>query len=98
MRLVFSGFENPLELEAGEASAFEIENGALFARVAASLKSGCGRCFVNSKTFLTKNELEQLYEHIFFLKLKVLLLEKHDNSSYEHGRKMAIGLQFLEHK
>lgn len=51
MRLVFSGFENPLELEAGEASVFEIENGALFARVAASLKSGCGRYFVNSKTF-----------------------------------------------
>ena len=34
MRLVFSGFENPLELEAGETSVFEIENGALFARVA----------------------------------------------------------------
>lgn len=227
MRLVFSGFENPLELEAGEVSVFEIENGALFARVAASLKLGCGRyalepysfwdeereimpkdalmlisdplslpwddkgflsvvvkqiereflededlrteveetegvlrrklellgmgfnadigfalewdlkrylkflgfgiafqeektfldnllnflsyaldagckkviCFVNLKTFLTKKELEQLYEHIFFLKLKVLLLEnKHDNSSYEHERKMAIDLQFLEHK
>ncbi len=209
----FSGFEYPLELEAGETSVFEIENGALFARVASSLKSGCGRyalepysfwdeereimpkdalmlisdpmslpwddkgflsavmkqverefledeelrmevegiegalrqrlelldmgfnadigfalewdlkrylkflgfgiafqeektfldnllnylsyvldagckkviCFVNLKTFLTKNELEQLYEHIFFLKLKVFLLEnKHDNSSYEH--------------
>ena len=227
MRLVFSGFEYPLELEAGETSVFEIENGALFARVASSLKSGCGRyalepysfwdeereimpkdalmlisdpmslpwddkgflsavmkqverefledeelrmevegiegalrqrlelldmgfnadigfalewdlkrylkflgfgiafqeektfldnllnflsyvldagckkviCFVNLKTFLTKNELEQLYEHIFFLKLKVFLLEnKHDNSSYEHEQKMAIDLQFLEHK
>lgn len=227
MRLVFSGFEYPLELEAGETSVFEIENGALFARVAALLKSGCGRyalepysfwdeereimpkdalmlisdpmslpwddkgflsavvkqverefledeelrmevegiegalrqrlelldmgfnadigfalewdlkrylkflgfgiafqeektfldnllnflsyvldagckkviCFVNLKTFLTKNELDQLYEHIFFLKLKVLLLEnKHDNSSYEHEQKMAIDLQFLEHK
>lgn len=227
MRLVFSGFEYPLELEAGETSVFEIENGALFARVASSLKSGCGRyalepysfwdeereimpkdalmlisdpmslpwddkgflsavmkqverefledeelrmevegiegalrqrlelldmgfnadigfalewdlkrylkflgfgiafqeektfldnllnflsyvldagckkviCFVNLKTFLTKNELEQLYEHIFFLKLKVLLLEnKHDNSSYEHEQKMAIDLQFFEYK
>lgn len=227
MRLVFSGFENSLELEAGEASVFEIENAALFARMAASLKSGCGRyalepysfwdeereimpkdalmlisdpmslpwddkgflsavmkqverelledeelrmevegieralrqrlelldmgfnadigfalewdlkrylkflgfgiafqeektfldnllnflsyvldagckkviCFVNLKTFLTKNELEQLYEHIFFLKLKVLLLEnKHDNSSYEHEQKMAIDLQFFEYK
>lgn len=51
MRLVFSGFEYPLEVGAGETSVFEIENGALFARVAASLKSGCGRYFVNSKTF-----------------------------------------------
>lgn len=227
MKLVFSGFENPLELGAGETSVLEIENGALFARVAGSLKSCCGHyalepysfwdeerevvpkdafmfisdplslpwddrtflsavikkvereflededlrmeveetegalrrklelldmgfnadigfalewdlkrylkllgfgiafqeektfldnllnflsyvldagckkviCFVNLKTFLTKNELEQLYEHIFFLKLKVLLLEnKHDNSSYEHERKMAIDLQFLEHE
>ena len=203
MRLVFSGFENPLELEAGEASVLQVENGALFARVAGSLRSGCGRyalepysfwdeerevapkdallfisdplslpwddrtflsavvkrvereflededlrmeveetegalrrklelldmgfnadvgfalewdlkrylkflgfgiafqeektfldnllnflsyaldagckkviCLVNLKTFLTKNELEQLYEHIFFLKLRVLLLD-----------------------
>ena len=36
---------------AGETSVFEIENGALFARVAASLRSGFGRYFVNSKTF-----------------------------------------------
>ena len=227
MRLVFSGFENPLELEAGEASVLQVENGALFARVAGSLRSGCGRyalepysfwdeerevapkdallfisdplslpwddrtflsavvkrvereflededlrmeveetegalrrklelldmgfnadvgfalewdlkrylkllgfgiafqeektfldnllnflsyaldagckkviCLVNLKTFLTKNELEQLYEHIFFLKLRVLLLEnKRDDSSYEHERKIAIDLQFLEHR
>ena len=227
MKLVFSGFENPLELEAGETSVLQVENGALFARVASSLKSGCGRyalepysfwdeerevapkdalmfvsdplslpwddktflsavvkqiereflededlrmeveeaegalrqklelldmgfnadigfalewdlkrylkflgfgiafqeektfldnllnflsyaldagckkviCLVNLKTFLTKNELEQLYEHIFFLKLRVLLLEnKRDDSSYEHERKIAIDLQFLEHR
>lgn len=98
MRLVFSGFEYPLELEAGETSVFEIENGTLFARVAASLRSGFWALLRKFENFLTKNELEQLYEHIFFLKLKVPLLEKHDNSSYEHERKMAIDLQFLEHK
>ena len=43
MKLVFSGFENPLELEAGETSVLQVENGALFARVVSSLKSGCGR-------------------------------------------------------
>ena len=51
MRLVFSGFENPLELEAGEVSVFEIENGALFARVAASLKLGCGRYALEPYSF-----------------------------------------------
>lgn len=35
----------------------------------------------------------------FFLKLRVLLLEnKRDDSSYEHERKIAIDLQFLEHR
>ena len=54
------------------------------------------------KTFLakpvTKNELEKLYEHVFFLNLCVLLLEnKHDSSSYEHEHKLVVDLQLLEH-
>ena len=51
MRLVFSGFENPLELEAGEASVLQVENGALFARVAGSLRSGCGRYALEPYSF-----------------------------------------------
>lgn len=43
MRLVFAGLEHPLELVAGECSTLEVENQALFARLAMSLMSGEGR-------------------------------------------------------
>ena len=53
--------------------------------------------FVNLKTFLTKNELIALYEHVFFTKSRVLLLEnKRDRIAYSHERKTTIDLQFLE--
>lgn len=54
--------------------------------------------FVNLKTFLTENELQMLYDHVFFLKLSLLLLEnKIDTMSYRHENKLAVDLQFLEH-
>lgn len=65
-----------------------------------ALDAGCKKTivFVNLKTFLTKNELKTLYEHVFFLKMRVLLLEnKIDNMSYGHERKLTVDLQFLEH-
>lgn len=65
-----------------------------------ALDAGCKKAiaFVNLITFLTKNELEKLYEHVFFLNLCVLLLEnKHDSSSYEHEHKLVVDLQLLEH-
>ena len=43
MKLVFSGFENAIELEPGYPSVIQIENPALFARAAMSLQSGEGR-------------------------------------------------------
>ena len=43
MRLVFSGLEHPVELTAGETSVLQVENSALFARIAASLQNGLGR-------------------------------------------------------
>ena len=43
MRLVFTGLEYPLELVAGECLTLEVENQALFARLAISLTSGEGR-------------------------------------------------------
>ncbi len=64
------------------------------------LDAGCKKtiAFVNLKTFLTENELKVLYDHVFFLKLSVLLLEnKKDSMAYEHERKLAVDLQFLEH-
>lgn len=43
MKLVFSGLENSLELTAGETSVLQVENSALFARIASSLRTGLGR-------------------------------------------------------
>lgn len=65
-----------------------------------ALDAGCKRtiAFVNLKTFLTDNELEKLYDHVFFLKLSILLIEnKQDNISYGHEHKLTVDLQFLEH-
>lgn len=64
------------------------------------LDAGCKKTivFVNLKTFLTENELKTLYDHVFFLKLSILLLEnKKDSMTYEHESKLTVDLQFLEH-
>lgn len=53
--------------------------------------------FVNLKLFLSKNELERLYEQIFFSNLQVLFLENiRDMQYHEHEQKMNIDLDFLE--
>ena len=65
-----------------------------------ALDAGCRKTivFVNLKTFLTKNELQTLYDHVFFLKLSLLLLEnKKDTMAYGHEHKLTVDLQFLEH-
>ena len=65
-----------------------------------ALDAGCKKTitFVNLKTFLTENELKVLYDHVFFLKLSVLLLEnKKDSMTYDHEHKLTVDLQFLEH-
>lgn len=65
-----------------------------------ALDAGCRKTivFVNLKTFLTENELQTLYDHVFFLKLRLLLLEnKKDSMSYGHEHKLTVDLQFLEH-
>ena len=43
MRLVFAGFDRPLELEPGNCTTLEVENQALFVRLVRSLVSGEGR-------------------------------------------------------
>lgn len=43
MKLVISGLEHPIYVEAGHPAVLQIENPALFARVCSSLKSGEGR-------------------------------------------------------
>lgn len=53
--------------------------------------------FVNLKTFLSKNDFESFLEQVFYQKSKILLLECiRDESSYEHERKRAVDLHFIE--
>lgn len=62
--------------------------------------SGCSQTvvFVNLKTFLSKNDLVKFYEHVFYTKLHVLLLEnKVDVNQYEHEIKRIVDQDFLEY-
>lgn len=73
---------------------------SLISFLSLALDAKCSKVllFVNLKTFLTKNELKRLYEHIFYTKTKVLMLEnKHDVESYQYERKQVIDLDFLEY-
>lgn len=54
--------------------------------------------FVNLKTFLTKNELKRFYEHVFYTKNLVLLLEnKQDKNTYQYEWKHTVDQEFLEY-
>lgn len=64
-----------------------------------ALDAGCEKIivFVNLKTFLTKNDLKELFEFAFRSNLRILLLEnKQDDSIHEHESKISIDLHFLE--
>ena len=53
--------------------------------------------FVNLKTFLTKNDVQKLYERVFFHDLKMLLVENaEDGNRYEIEDKLVIDQHFLE--
>lgn len=63
------------------------------------LDAGCKKVivFVNLKTFLTENDLKELFGFVFRSNLRILLLEnKRDDSIYEHELKISIDLHFLE--
>lgn len=64
------------------------------------LDSGLNKAlvFVNLKTFLTENDVEKLYEHVFYTKMMVLMVEnKTDLHEYNHERKRVIDQDFLEY-
>lgn len=64
-----------------------------------TLDAGCKKVitFVNLKTFLTKNELKALFEHVFYSKISVLLLENiRDEMVYDYEHKITVDLHFLE--
>ncbi len=54
-------------------------------------------CFVNLKNFLSKSEFKAFLEHIFYLKIPVLLLEnKQVVIKFNNERKLLIDQDFLE--
>ena len=54
-------------------------------------------CFMNLKTFLSRNELEQVYKQAFFSNIRMLLLEgAHDEASLEYENKMLIDQCFFQ--
>ena len=64
-----------------------------------ALDAGCKKVitFVNLKTFLTENETKALFEHVFYSKISVLLLENvRDEIVYDYERKITVDLHFLE--
>lgn len=90
--LRFRGFEVGMR---GDESLLE----NLLRFLSLALDAGCERVivFVNLKTFLTKNDLKELFEFVFRSNLRILLLEnKQDDSMYEHELKTSIDLHFLE--
>lgn len=53
--------------------------------------------FVNLKTFLGENDLNEVYRRVFFHGFKILLLESfHDEASYGNEQKTRVDLHFLE--
>ena len=53
--------------------------------------------FANLKNFLTENEFNAFLEHVFYLKIKVLLIEnKQSESRYSNERKLVVDHDFLE--
>lgn len=75
-----------------------IDNLISFLSLALDAKCQKVLVFVNLKTFLTENELEKLYEHVFYTKSFVLMLEnKQDNTAYRYERKHVVDLDFLEY-
>lgn len=53
--------------------------------------------FVNLKTFLSENEVREVYERVFFHRFKVLVLESsHDSIAYVRERKTLVDQDFLE--
>lgn len=55
--------------------------------------------FVNLKTFLTINELDDLYDRVFLRGIRILLLENHE-SRVHHAieRKMVVDQHFIEYE
>ena len=102
------GFEKPWNLKQyNKAFAFSVqrdddatylENLITFLDFVSDISLDRVLVFVNLKIFLDQNDLEKVFDRVFFLGLQVLLLENSiDTVSHTHERKYTIDQHFLEH-
>lgn len=74
MRLSFSGFDSPLDIKPGRATALEIENAELFSRICLSLRDGQGREALEPYTLWDDENNELSPKDAFILVESPLLL------------------------
>lgn len=73
-----------------------LDNLIKFVRFASDIQCRQVILFMNLKSFLEKEELEEFYREAFFCGLNILLLESTpDGNSYEHERKTIVDQDFL---
>lgn len=87
-------FDFAIDIDSGDAP---FDNLIKFLKLAEDALFDGVLCFANLKTFLSENELETVYEQVFFSNLRVLLLESAcDPQEREHEEKMRIDQAFLQ--
>ncbi len=80
-----------------DSSASIFDNLILFLEICSDMKINQSLLFINLKLFLSENELKEFYNQVFFLGLRVLMLESiPDNRVFLRERKRCIDLHFLE--
>lgn len=95
------GVENYLKAFGFDVEASDdqmlLDNLIRFLELAADMAYGGTLVFVNLRTFLSKNEIEELNRSIIFHRIKVLMLENTDSSIYdEFDSKRVVDQHFIE--
>lgn len=94
MRKYLKAFDFSVEVDPSDAL---LDNLIKFLKLASDASFDKQLVFVNLKTFLEPDEVQEFYRQAVFSKLSVLLLENiPDEASFEYERKMVIDLDFLQ--
>ena len=94
MRKYLKAFDFSVEVDPSDAL---LDNLIKFLKLTSDASFDKQLVFVNLKTFLEPDEVQEFYRQAVFSKLSVLLLENiPDEASFEYERKMVIDLDFLQ--